>query len=213
MNPNDRHIYLASRSSRRRELLKQIGVSFEVLLLRAGPHRTADFDETPLERELPADYASRVARTKAEAGWSRLEQRRLMRFPVLAADTTVALDGVIYGKPESREQAALFLRALSGWEHEVHTAVAMMYDNQLEMALSTTRVSMRDIEPEEIRQYISSGEPLDKAGAYGIQGRGAVFIRGITGSYTAVMGLPLYETYALLRKFGRAPLLTHAGRE
>jgi septum formation protein len=213
VNPNDRHIYLASRSSRRRELLKQIGVSFEVLLLREGPQRTADFDETPLDGEMPADYASRVALSKAQAGWSRLEQRRLMRFPVLSADTTVALDGIIYGKPATREQAASFLRALSGKEHEVHTAVAMMFENQLEMVLSTTQVRMRDINDDEIRHYISSGEPLDKAGAYAIQGRGAVFIRGICGSYTGVMGLPLFETFELLHKFGRAPLLTHAGRE
>ena len=213
MNPNDRHIYLASRSSRRRELLKQIGVSFEVLLLREGPQRAADFDETPLPTESPAEYAMRVARAKAEAGWTRLEQRRLMRFPVLSADTTVALDGTIFGKPADREQAAAFLRALSGKTHEVHTAVAIRFDSQLEMALSTTQVQMRNIEDHEIRQYISSGEALDKAGSYAIQGRGAVFVRGIIGSYTGVMGLPLYETYQLLGKFGRAPSLTHAGRE
>lgn len=213
MNPNDRHIYLASRSSRRRELLKQIGVSFEVLLLREGTHRAADFDETPLPAESPDEYALRVARIKAQAGWARLEQRRLMRFPVLAADTTVALNGTIFSKPADREQAAAFLRTLSGKAHEVHTAIAMTFEGQLETALSTTQVEMRDIEDHEIRQYISSGEPMDKAGGYAIQGRGAVFIRAIRGSYTGVMGLPLYETYALLSKFGRAPLLTHAGRE
>jgi septum formation protein len=213
VHPNDRHIYLASRSSRRRELLKQIGVSFEVLLLREGTHRAADFDETPLSSESPAEYANRVARIKAQAGWARLEQRRLMRFPVLAADTTVALNGTIFGKPADREQAAAFLRTLSGKAHEVHTAIAMTFEGQLETALSTTEVEMRDIEDHEIRQYISSGEPMDKAGGYAIQGRGAVFIRAIRGSYTGVMGLPLYETYALLGKFGRAPLLTHAGRE
>jgi len=213
VHPNDRHIYLASRSSRRRELLKQIGVSFEVLLLREGTHRAADFDETPLSSESPAEYANRVARIKAQAGWARLEQRRLMRFPVLAADTTVALNGTIFGKPADREQAAAFLRTLSGKAHEVHTAIAMTFEGQLETALSTTQVELRDIEDHEIRQYISSGEPMDKAGGYAIQGRGAVFIRAIRGSYTGVMGLPLYETYALLGKFGRAPLLTHAGRE
>ena len=213
MNPNDRHIYLASRSSRRRELLKQIGVSFEVLLLREGTQRAADYDETPAASEPPTDYVLRVARIKAQAGWSRLEQRRLMRFPVLSADTTVTLETRIFGKPSSREEAAAFLRALSGKSHEVHTAVAVMFEDQIEMALSTTQVHMRELDDQEIRQYVSSGEALDKAGAYAIQGRGAAFIRGIEGSYSGVMGLPLYETYLLLGKFGRAPLLTHAGRE
>jgi len=213
VNPNDRHIYLASRSSRRRELLKQIGVSFEVLLLREGTQRAADYDETPAASEPPAEYVVRVARIKAQAGWSRLEQRRLMRFPVLSADTTVTLQTRIFGKPSSREEAAAFLRALSGKSHEVHTAVAVMFEDQIEMALSTTQVHMRELDDQEIRQYVSSGEALDKAGAYAIQGRGAAFIRSIEGSYSGVMGLPLYETYLLLGKFGRAPLLTHAGRE
>jgi len=213
VNPNDRHIYLASRSSRRRELLKQIGVSFEVLLLREGTQRAADYDETPADSEPPKEYVVRVARIKAQAGWSRLEQRRLMRFPVLSADTTVTLETRIFGKPSSREEAAAFLRALSGKSHEVHTAVAVKFEDQIEMALSTTQVHMRELDDQEIRQYVSSGEALDKAGAYAIQGRGAAFIRGIEGSYSGVMGLPLYETYLLLGKFGRAPLLTHAGRE
>jgi nucleoside triphosphate pyrophosphatase len=213
VNPNDRHIYLASRSSRRRELLKQIGVSFEVLLLREGAQRAADFDETPLAGESPADYAVRVARIKAQAGWSRLEQRRLMRFPVLSADTAVALGNTIFGKPADREQAAACLRALSGRSHDVHTAVAIMFEGQLELALSSTQVQMRELDDQEIRQYVSSGEALDKAGAYAIQGRGAAFIRSINGSYSGVMGLPLFETYQLLAKFGRQPLLTHAGRE
>jgi septum formation protein len=213
VNPNDRHIYLASRSSRRRELLKQIGVSFEVLLLREGTQRAADFDETPLAAESPADYAMRVARIKVHAGWARLEQRRLMRFPVLSADTAVALEDTVFGKPADREQAAVFLRALSGKSHQVHTAVAVMFEGRIEVALSTTQVHMRELDDREIRQYVSSGEALDKAGAYAIQGRGAVFVRAIQGSYSGVMGLPLYETYQLLSKFGRAPLLTHAGRE
>ena len=110
MYPLDRHIYLASRSARRRELLKQIGVSFEVLLLREGVGRAADFDETPLPGETPADYVLRVAKAKAEVGWARLSQRRLMRFPVLSADTTVALDGRILGKPADREQAMVLLK-------------------------------------------------------------------------------------------------------
>jgi septum formation protein len=202
VHPVARHIYLASRSSRRRELLKQIGVSFEVLLLREGPQRAADFDETPVPDELPNDYVLRIARAKAEAGWARLAQRRLMRFPVLSADTTVALDASILGKPADREQAMAFLRRLSGRTHQVHSAVAVKFDNQIEMSLSTTEVQFRNVEEEEIRQYVTSGEPQDKAGAYAIQGRGAVFVSAISGSYSGVMGLPLYETSRLLAKFG-----------
>lgn len=206
MQPIDRHIYLASRSSRRRELLKQIGVSFEVLLLRESPHRAADFDETPLSGELPADYASRIARLKAEAGWSRLSQRRLLRFPVLSADTTVAVDDEILGKPSGREQAIAFLRKLSGRMHRVHTAIALQFDSRLELALSSTEVVFRELEEQEIRNYVAAGEALDKAGGYAIQGRGAVFVRAISGSYSGVMGLPLFETSQLLAKFGRAPI-------
>jgi septum formation protein len=204
--PLDRHIYLASRSSRRRELLKQIGVSFEVLLLREGTSREADFDESPIGEEAPAAYVLRVATAKSEAGWLRLGQRRMVRSPVLSADTTVAVDGRILGKPGSREEAVEYLRLLSGKAHLVHTAVAVKFDTRIEVSLSTTEVSFRDLDEREIRQYVASGEPLDKAGAYGIQGRGAVFIRSISGSYTGVMGLPLFETGQLLAKFGYATL-------
>ena len=197
-----RHIYLASRSSRRRELLKQIGVSFEVLLLREGPHRTADFDETPVAGEPPRDYVLRLAEAKVEAGWARLGQRRLMRYPVLSGDTTVALGDQILGKPVDREEAVGFLRQLSGKTHQVHSAVAVKFDNRLELAVSTTDVRFREMEDQEIRQYVNGGEPLDKAGGYAIQGRAAVFVASIAGSYSGVMGLPLYETSQILAKFG-----------
>jgi septum formation protein len=202
--PLDRHIYLASRSSRRRELLKQIGVSFEVLLLREGTGREADFDETPLPDEPPADYTLRIARIKAEAGWLRLGQRRMVRAPVLSADTTVAVEGRALSKPGNRDEALEFLRLLSGKMHEVHTAVALKFDARIEVALSTTQVAFRELEEREVRQYVTSGEPMDKAGGYGIQGRAAVFIRSIAGSYSGVMGLPLFETGQLLAKFGYA---------
>ena len=204
MPPANRHVYLASRSSRRRELLKQIGVSFEILLLREGQGRPADFDETPLPGEAPVDYVQRVARAKVEAGWARLTQRRLLRFPVLSADTTVAVDGEILGKPADREQALSFLKRLSGKAHHVHTAVAVKFDQQIEVAVSSTAVEFRDLTDGEMRQYVASGEPLDKAGAYAIQGRGAVFIRSISGSYTGVVGLPLFETSQLLARLGHA---------
>jgi septum formation protein len=196
-----RHIYLASRSLRRRELLKQIGVSFEVLLLREGPGRAVDLDERPQADESPTDYVLRVARIKGELGWSRLSQRRLMRFPVLSADTAVVVDGAILGKPPDREQAVGFLKQLSGRMHQVHTAVAVVFDLRLEVTLSSTEVVFRDLGEDEIRAYVTTGEPLDKAGAYAIQGRAAAFIRSISGSYSGVMGLPLYETSQLLAKF------------
>jgi septum formation protein len=203
MPPATRHVYLASRSSRRRELLKQIGVSFEILLLREGHGRPADFDETPLPDEAPVDYVQRIARGKVEAGWSRLTQRRLLRFPVLSADTTVAVEGEILGKPADREQAISFLKRLSGKVHEVHTAVAVKFDQQIEVAVSSTVVEFRPLTESEMRQYVASGEPLDKAGGYAIQGRGAVFIRSINGSYTGVVGLPLFETSQLLARLGQ----------
>jgi septum formation protein len=121
---------------------------------------------------------------------------------VLSADTTVALDTQILGKPADREQAMAFLRQLSGKTHQVHSAVAVKFDNQIEVSLSTTEVQFRDLEEQEIRQYVTSGEPQDKAGGYAIQGRAAVFVRAIAGSYSGVMGLPLYETSQLLAKFG-----------
>lgn len=202
MQPAIRHIYLASRSSRRRELLKQIGVSFEVLLLREGPHRTADFDETPTTGEAARDYVSRLAEAKVDAGWARLGQRRLMRYPVLSGDTTVALGEQILGKPADREEASSFLRQLSGKTHQVHSAIAVKFDNQLELAVSTTHVRFRELEDQEIRQYVAGAESRDKAGGYAIQGRAAVFVVSISGSYSGVMGLPLYETSQVLARFG-----------
>jgi septum formation protein len=200
--PPTQHIYLASRSSRRRELLKQIGISFEVLLLREGAGRGADVDETPHAGEIPTEYVARVAREKARAGWQRLGQRRLLRFPVLAADTAVAVDQQILGKPSGREQAVAFLRQLSGRSHHVHTAVAVCLDTRLELSVSSTEVRFRDLEEPEMRSYVATGEPMDKAGAYAIQGRAAMFISSIAGSYSGVMGLPLYETCDLLGRVG-----------
>ncbi len=198
----DKHIYLASRSARRRDILKQMGVSFEMLLLREGPGRESDFDESVLPGENPARYAARIARLKAEAGWSRLEQRRLLRYPVLAADTTVAIGDEILGKPVDREDAVAMLKRLSGTTHYVHSAVAVKYNDRFEEALSTTEVRMRELEDDEIRRYVATGEPFDKAGAYGIQGRASIFIEHIAGSYSGVVGLPIFDTARLLASFG-----------
>lgn len=205
MHHFERRIYLASRSSRRRELLKQIGVNFEILLLREGPDRAADVDERPRADELPTDYVIRLALAKAEAGWSRLLQRRLTRFPVLSADTTVSVDGEILGKPGDRDQAAQFLKRLSGTTHQVHTAISVKFNQHIEHILSSTDVSFRELGEPEIRQYISTGEPYDKAGGYAIQGKAASFISKIAGSYSGVVGLPLFETSQILTHFGFDP--------
>jgi len=193
-------IYLASRSPRRRELLTQIGVRFHLLLFRARPGEGLDVDEEPLAGELPAAYVERVARAKAEAGWRRLMQRNLPQAPVLAADTTVALGGRILGKPASREDAAAMLAALSDSQHEVLTAIALKYGDWMESALSRSEVRFKKLAPEEIRQYVATREWGDKAGGYAIQGRAARFITELRGSYSGVMGLPLYETAQLLER-------------
>jgi len=196
----DRGIYLASRSPRRRELLNQIGVRYRLLLFRAHPGREADVDEAPLPGEAPAAYVERVARIKAEAGWASLVQRNLPRAPVLAADTTVALGAAILAKPADRRDAAQMLRSLSGRRHEVLTAIALKHEDRLESALSRSEVEFKPLSDEEIRQYVASGECDDKAGAYAIQGRAARFVAELRGSYSGVMGLPLYETGMLLER-------------
>lgn len=202
MNIRHPHIYLASQSQRRRELLKQVGVHFEVLLIRNNPRRKVDVDETPLDGEAPADYVQRVCRDKAVAGWDNLVLRNLPLFPVLAADTTVTLDGKIIGKPDSNEHAAEILRMLSGKQHLVHTAVAMIFEERLEMRLSTSAVTLDTLSEERISRYLQTGEAHDKAGAYGIQGHAGAFIKHMEGSYSGVMGLPLHETVELLKLFG-----------
>jgi septum formation protein len=201
MSMADQRIYLASRSPRRRELLKQIGVPFEVLLLREDLRRGADVDETPLPDESPGVYVLRMAREKAAAAARQIAFRGLPQRPVLAADTTVVLEGEIIGKPEDAEHAARILRALSGREHRVLTAVAVALREQMETQISVSSVRFRDLSEAEIRRYCASGEPLDKAGAYAIQGRAGAFVTRIEGSYSGIMGLPLAETAELLEKF------------
>jgi len=198
----DRSIYLASRSPRRRELLGHIGVKFHLLLFRNRPGAAPDVDEEPLENEDPRAYVMRVARAKAAAGWTRMLERNLPRAPVLAADTTVALDGRIFGKPASRQEAEAMLAELSGKRHEVLTAVVLQYEDHVESALSASEVQFRPLAAEEIRDYVATGEADDKAGAYAIQGRAALFVSEIRGSQSGIVGLPLYETAQLLQKMG-----------
>jgi septum formation protein len=199
---SDRSIYLASRSPRRRELLAQIGVRFHLLLFRDKPETDVELDEAPLADESPEAYVERVARAKALAGWKRLEQRNLPRAPVLAADTTVALDGRILGKPADRREAAGMLAELSGRRHQVLTAVAVKHESQFESVLSVSDVEFKPLSPDEIRLYCATGECDDKAGAYAIQGRAAQFVAELRGSFSGVMGLPLYETAQLLERMG-----------
>ena len=195
-------IYLASQSPRRRELLKQIGVNFEMLLLRSDPRRDVSVDETPAENENPADYVQRICQLKAHAGWDALNFRNLPPFPVLAADTTVTIDDKIIGKPAGNDHAAEILHTLSGRQHRVLTAVALCFENRFEMRLSSTTVTFAKLDDARIHRYLLGNEAHDKAGAYGIQGYAGAFVERIEGSYTGVMGLPLFETVELLKKFG-----------
>ena len=201
MSTSDKRIYLASRSPRRRDLLKQIGVGFELLLLREDPRRGIDVDETPLAGEPAAEYVLRIARAKARVAAEKLAPRRLQPYPVLAADTTVVLGDEIIGKPQDAEHAVQILSALAGREHRVISAVAVALRDRVESSVSISSVEFRTLSEAEARRYIASGEPFDKAGAYAIQGRAAAFVTRITGSYSGIMGLPLAETGELLQRF------------
>lgn len=196
--PTPARLYLASASPRRRELLTQIGLAHEVLLVPAPPGE----DEPQHPGESAADYVQRTARDKALRGRDWMQEQGLAPRPLLAADTTVILNGKVLGKPADRDDAIRILRALSGAAHEVHTAVAVWTGEQLLEAVSITEVRMRDLHDDEIARYCDSGEPFGKAGAYGIQGLAGTFISHISGSYTGVMGLPLFETANLLRAAG-----------
>jgi len=202
----EKTFYLASRSPRRRELLKQVGLDFEMLLLRSDPRRGVDVDETPLAGEPPLDYALRIARRKAEVGVHVAGLRSLRAKPVLAADTTVVLGDRIIGKPADRDDAVGILNDLSGHTHQVISVVAMAFRDRIEDRVSISHVTFRALKPEEIDWYVATGEPMDKAGAYGIQGRAAMFVTKIEGSYSGIMGLPLAETTELLQRFGIAVL-------
>ena len=194
-------IYLASKSPRRRELLKQIGVHFELLLMREQAPRT-DIDEVPLSEETAHAYVQRIVKLKATIAMTVMRQRRLPLRPVLTADTTVTFDGHILGKPEDKADAIRMLSMLSGESHQVLTAVAVGVDNEIKQALTTSFVTFDKLSQEDIKRYVESGEPMDKAGAYAVQGMAAKFISKLSGSYSGVVGLPLYETAALLKQSG-----------
>ncbi|SCB13747.1 Maf family protein [Cupriavidus alkaliphilus] len=192
------YLYLASQSPRRRELLTQLGVRYELLL--ADDQEDAEALEAVLPGESPDDYVQRVCALKAEAALRRRERRALPDAPVLTSDTTVCLGGRILGKPADGADAAAMLGALAGTTHRVLTAVTVVSATGMRHALSVSEVTFRPLQPAEIERYVASGEPLGKAGAYGIQGRAAEFVARIAGSYSGIMGLPLFETAALLRQ-------------
>jgi len=193
-------IYLASQSPRRRQLLEQLGVRHELLLPDAG--EDAESLEAVLKNEAPATYVQRVTGLKLDAAVARMKRRKLPPAPILCSDTTVAMGRVIYGKPDDAKDASRMLRELSGGTHRVLTAVAVQAGRRRFEALSTSKVSFDELTPAEIRNYVASGEPMGKAGAYAVQGRVAMHISRIDGSYSGIMGLPLRETAQCLRRAG-----------
>ena len=203
---SDTSIYLASRSPRRQELLLQLGIDFEELRLRNAPGRHRDVVEEALDGEPALHYVERIARAKASMGWKRMVERALPPRPVLGADTEVVLDDVIFGKPADLDAARAMLARLAGRTHDVVTAVALRWQDDIEVALSVSHVTLRKLSSGEIERYIATGEPYDKAGGYAIQGRAAAFVTRLEGSYSGVMGLPLAETADLLARIGRSVL-------
>lgn len=186
---------LASASPRRAELLQQLGWQLDI--------QAVDIDESVRPGEAPDRYCLRMAEEKSAAAVQQIKTP----YPIVTADTTVVFDGEILGKPQSQSDALLTLFKLSGHTHQVYSAVAVAYQGQQRHALSENQVSMADIGEARIKAYIASGEPMDKAGAYGIQGLAAMWIKHISGSYSSIMGLPLYETSQLLSQLGvNAPL-------
>ena len=199
-------IYLASRSPRRRELLTQMGIAFDTVVFREGLRADNETDETPHPGEDPVAYVERVARVKAEHGLKIVHERKLPLRPILSADTTLEFDGEIIGKPLDMPDAMAILKRLSGQTHRVLTGVAVNFQGRTEFVLSSSEVRFRQLDEDEIRHYVISGEPMDKAGAYGIQGRAGMFVEHLAGSFTGVMGLPVCETGELLKKMGFKPL-------
>ncbi len=191
-------IYLASQSPRRQELLRQIGIRFELLLAEA--HEDAESLETAAPGELPARYVQRVTLAKALAARQRLVTRAAPAAPILVADTTVAIGGSLLGKPADAEDARMMLERLSGRVHRVLTAVTVVDGARCLQRLSASRVRFARLKPAQIDRYVASGESLGKAGGYAIQGLAACFVRRIEGSYSGIMGLPVFETAALLRR-------------
>ncbi len=192
-----RFVYLASQSPRRRQLLEQLGVRYELLL----PDESEDAEalEVVLKNEAPAAYVQRVTGAKLDAALARLKRRKLPVAPILCSDTTVALGRLIYGKPENAKDAQRMLTELAGRTHRVLTAIAVQAGRNLLQALSISKVTIEEMTDAQIKAYVATGEPMGKAGAYAVQGRAAVHITRIDGSYSGIMGLPIRETALLLQ--------------
>ena len=198
----DQTIYLASKSPRRRQLLQQIGIAFEVLELKDEPGSHGVVSEIPQEAEAAPLYVVRVACEKADSGWSAVLWRQLPKRLILAADTTVTIDGKILGKPADCAEAMDMLRMLSGRTHEVLTAVAVRFEDRVNEVLHRSEVRFAELSEATMQAYCGTPEPYDKAGGYGIQGNAAKFIEHISGSHSGIMGLPLFETTRLLQQAG-----------
>lgn len=199
----DPFIYLASQSPRRSQLLEQIGVVHQILVADVTEADAAEALEIALKNEAPLAYVKRVTALKLDAAVARMQQRGLPHAPVLCADTTVAMGRRIYGKPDTEKDAVRMLTELSGQTHRVLTAVAVAYGAKGKKRLqlvSESKVTFANISKSQIAEYVASGEPMGKAGSYAVQGRAAMFIRHISGSYSGIMGLPLYETAQLLKR-------------
>lgn len=193
-------VYLASQSPRRRQLLEQMGVAYELLLPDAD--EDAESLERVLPREAPLAYVQRVTQLKLDAALARRQRRGLAAAPVVCSDTTVALGRTILGKPADAAEAMAILSQLAGRTHRVLTAVAVGTPRRRQQAVSVSRVTFAPMTAAQIQRYIDSGEPFGKAGAYGVQGKAAAYITHLSGSYSGIMGLPMYETAVLLRAFG-----------
>ncbi|WP_305820924.1 Maf family protein [Massilia brevitalea] len=202
MKSHNKKIYLASKSPRRRELLRQVGIDFDLLSLRSDPARGIDVPEDVFDGELAQDYVVRVALEKGAFAWQVLQQRRQPLRPVLTADTTVTIDGDILGKPGDLAEARAMLEQLSGRTHQVLTTVAVHYTDMAEHLTQVSNVRFAKLTAQQIAAYCATSEPYDKAGGYGIQGLAALFIEHIEGSHSGIMGLPIFETAVLLRKAG-----------
>lgn len=202
MKQPDQKIYLASKSPRRRELLRQIRVEFELLLLRDRAPVGPEVREDVLPGEAALDYVQRVSNDKACFAQKTMLWRKLPMRPILAADTTVVLDGNILGKPANLEEATAMLRSLSGRTHQVLTSVAVRHHDDVWQIVQSSDVAFADLSDQAIAAYCATSEPYDKAGGYAIQGLASVFIKEIAGSYSGIMGLPLFETAQLLQQAG-----------
>lgn len=202
MKSTEHKIYLASKSPRRRELLRQIGVEFELLMLRDNSVRGPEVSEEVLPGESAEAYVARVAREKADFATKTMYWRKLPVRPVLSADTTVAIDGRILGKPADAAEATAMLKSLSGRTHQVLTSIAIQHNEKTWQAMQCSDVTFMDLPDAMIAAYCATPEPYDKAGAYAVQGQAALFIQKISGSYSGIMGLPLFETGQLLNQAG-----------